>query len=251
MIADFWMRACVVHRAWRYRARVNRAEIRFLLDHLSAGQTAIDAGAYRGAFTYWMCRTVGKSGSVIAFEPQQDLSGYLRSVQSRFPLPQLQVVQAALSSEPGEAVFYAREHCGTSSLIQTEDVCSSTVVPRESLDHFCSDRKLKSIDFIKADVEGFELEMLQGAERILREDRPRLLIECVDGYRGKVSLARVFAILRDLNYDGFFFPKGRMRPLSEFRVDWHQWKPFTERWDIDFAFVPRECSSEVRLDRAA
>ncbi|MBP85825.1 MAG: hypothetical protein CMJ64_03770 [Planctomycetaceae bacterium] len=128
---------------------------------------------------------------------------------------------------------------------------STIVIPTESLDHYCSNRGLRPVNFIKADVEGYELELLHGAERILREDRPRLFLECVDGYHGKVSLERVLAMLRDLDYEGFSFPKERMRPLSDFRVGYHQWKPFTERWNIDFAFFPKECDSAIRLVQAA
>jgi FkbM family methyltransferase len=240
-----------MHRGWRYRLRVNKAEIRFLLDSLSPGETAVDAGAYRGAFTYWMCKRVGESGAVVAFEPQDGLSQYLRTIQSRFPLPQLRVVQAALSSKPGQATLNIPVHLGQSSLLPTEDACETIVVPKESLDHYCARHKLGPVKFIKADVEGSELEMLHGAERILREDRPCMLIECVDRYHGTVDLQAVLAFIRDLDYDGFFFPQDQLRPLSEFRVDYHQWKPFSDRWNIDFAFVPKECSASIRLGRAA
>ena len=63
-----------VFRAWRYRLRAERPEIRFLLNQLQLGHTAIDIGAHKGAYTYWMSQRVGSSGQVIAFEPQPELN---------------------------------------------------------------------------------------------------------------------------------------------------------------------------------
>ena len=52
------------YRAWRYRQRLERQEIRLLLRHLAAGDVAVDVGAHKGAYTYWMRRAVGASGTI-------------------------------------------------------------------------------------------------------------------------------------------------------------------------------------------
>ena len=59
------------YRAWRYRQRLERQEIRLLLRHLAAGDVAVDVGAHKGAYTYWMRRAVGASGKVYAFNAQR------------------------------------------------------------------------------------------------------------------------------------------------------------------------------------
>ena len=87
------MRARLIHRAWRYRLRTESPEGKFLLEHLEAGQTALDLGAHKGALSYWMCRRVRRSGKVIAFEPLPELAAYLRHIQRVYPLPQLKVVR--------------------------------------------------------------------------------------------------------------------------------------------------------------
>ena len=59
-----------VFRAWKYRLFTEQQEIKFLLENLSPGQTAVDIGSYKGAYTYWMSKRIGSTGKVFAFEPQ-------------------------------------------------------------------------------------------------------------------------------------------------------------------------------------
>ncbi len=77
-----------LYRAWRYRLLLERQEVRALRRHLTAGDTAIDIGAHKGAFTYWMLRRVGRDGLVLAFEPQRPLAVALRELVVRRRLSQ-------------------------------------------------------------------------------------------------------------------------------------------------------------------
>lgn len=65
----------LIYRAWRYRLRIDPGEIRYLLATLRPGRMALDIGAHKGAYSYWMSKAVGPWGEVIAFEPQPELAG--------------------------------------------------------------------------------------------------------------------------------------------------------------------------------
>ena len=95
--------------------------------------------------------------------------------------------------------------------------------------------------FIKCDVEGHELEVLQGGQRVLREDRPVLLVECVDSRPEVGQTDRVFPYLEALGYRGYFFPNGRTESLTRFRVEHHQVAPDAE-WLVNFASSRRNGS---------
>ena len=95
------LRARLMHRAWRYRLRTERPEVAFVRRHLAAHQTAIDVGAHRGAFIYWMLRAVGDAEQVVAVEPIPELAAYLRTFGDVGGYSRLQVVEAALSDAPG------------------------------------------------------------------------------------------------------------------------------------------------------
>ena len=94
------------HRGMRYRFRVETAEVRFLRKHLKSAQTAIDVGAHKGAFTYWMTRQVGRQGRVVAFEPIPRLADYLRHVKRALHASNLEVEQAALADCEGRRTLY-------------------------------------------------------------------------------------------------------------------------------------------------
>ena len=77
----------------------------------------------------------------------------------------------------------------------------------------CAHPDARPAGFIKCDVEGHELDVLVGAERVLREDRPVLLVESVDDRPTAGQTGRVFDHLRGLGYDGWFFEHGRRRSI--------------------------------------
>ena len=51
-----------IFRALRYRYRLEPQEIRLVQRHLVAGAVAVDVGAHKGAYTWWMRRAVGETG---------------------------------------------------------------------------------------------------------------------------------------------------------------------------------------------
>ena len=61
-------------------------------------------------------------------------------------------------------------------------------------------------NFIKADIEGGELNMLYGAEKILDKYRPNIMIEIVDihNHRFGYSLKDVYQFLMNKGYNGLF-----------------------------------------------
>ena len=68
-------------RADKYRRRSDPGGIRFLLETLRPGDTALDIGAHKGGYAYWMLKQVGKDGKVYAFEPQLSLFEHLMKLK--------------------------------------------------------------------------------------------------------------------------------------------------------------------------
>ena len=82
----------MTYRAWRYRLFLDRFEIRFMRRHLAPGDVAVDIGAHKGAYAYWMNKAVAPHGRVVCFEPQQPLVAYLNRMKTAVPMKQLEVV---------------------------------------------------------------------------------------------------------------------------------------------------------------
>ena len=150
-------------------------DIRHWVDRsISNGMNCVDVGCHLGAMLSQML-SLSPSGTHFAFEPTPYKVQWLRH-----KFPQVQVLDVALSDKPGQAEFFLqRKRSGFSGLRvhgDTTATLESFKVDCERLDDVIPENV--QIDFLKVDVEGGELDVLRGAERVLRRDRPKLLFEC-------------------------------------------------------------------------
>lgn len=236
-----------LHSAWRYRLRTERFPLSFLMGQDLDGTTAIDVGANRGIYSYWLHRLVGATGRVLAFEPQPELRTHLAELRDSFGLTRLEIAGVGLSSKRGELTLRRRRsHWGGASfdLHQEErDDLESIPVEVTTLDDYLASRKLDApVRFVKCDVEGHELPALRGSARTLANDRPDVLFECHDAANPDCS---VFSFLRSLDYEGFCFVGKGLAPVAEYAALRSRIHP---KALADFVFMPRERALATRVD---
>ena len=208
---------------------------------LRSSDTAVDVGAYKGGYTYWMRRAVGERGCVLAFEPQAEAAALLRKYVIAFRWSNVEVVEAALSAAPGAGILLrlASAPSPAASLVGASLPPSQvgTSVRLDTLDGFLADRSATArVGLIKCDVEGHELEVLRGAESTLRDHHPALLVECEARHLSGHSMTDVFHHLDALGYRGSFFWRGREEDVARFDATVHQVegrRPYVN----NFAFV--------------
>ena len=192
---------------------------------LRTGDVVVDAGAYKGGYTYWMRRSVGQAGLVIAFEPQPELAAFLARSVDAFGWGNVLVHGVGLSSTPGERTMHVPGHkpSARGSLVVERQGARTYTVPVEALDDVLEALPLgRPLALIKCDVEGNELDFFRGARRTLTTDRPKLLFEHEARFCPPGGAGRVFADLEALGYRGSFFWKDELLPISEFEFDTHQ-----------------------------
>jgi FkbM family methyltransferase len=225
-------------RAWRYRLRSEPAEIRFVRASLRSGDCAVDIGAHKGAYLYWMHRAVGPSGAVFAFEPQPVLAHYLEE-RARDLGSRVTVENLALSDANGTATLEVPAGgpaCGATLEPGLRGAKTSVEVAVRTLDNYFSTRPEVRIAFIKCDVEGHELRVFRGAEHVLRTHRPVLLFECELRHNRRQSMSDVFGFLQGLGYRGSFFLGSKCLPLEDFR-ETLQADPHSTSYANNFVFV--------------
>ncbi len=91
-----------------------------------------------------------------------------------------------------------------SANLNDEQSADGAIVALTTLDNFCENNDIKRLDFMKIDVEGHEEKVLQGGKRVIRENRPLLLIE-LDPARLKEGASSVEKIIESLTEMGDVF----------------------------------------------
>jgi len=231
-----------VYRAWRYRYRLEPLEIRLLLQHLDAGDIAVDVGAHKGAYTYWMRHAVGASGRVYAFEPQPFLAARLSSLVSASGFANVVVENLGLSSAAGTLMLNVPGP-GTSPGASFEAGSAegqSYPVQVTTLDDYFIDRDARRVRLVKCDAEGHELEVFRGGRRMLSEMRPCLLFECERRHRSSGRVDDVFQWLQELGYRGYFVDRKGAHDIREFDPEVHQRDNSDPGYVNNFLFLPAD-----------
>ena len=154
--------------------------------HLAPGDVFIDIGANIGFFTLIAARRVGPRGRVYSFEPvAENAASIVRSGRLN-GFSTIEVFGEAVGARTERSELMLAHHIGGAMLASAgkpPDLCGSVNVDVVSLDDAIDTRKLRSPALIKIDVEGAELEVLQGMRRTLQSVRPTLIYEVDDETR--------------------------------------------------------------------
>jgi FkbM family methyltransferase len=175
---------------------------------LRSGDGALDVGANLGVLTLLMAKLVGPTGTVHAFEPNPMLCQRLEQTLSRNQAKNVKLHAVALgASETRMDLRVPRGNFGAASLVRKiADPAQTHSVTVRKLDDVIFQEANSRIAFMKLDVEGFELEVLRGAQRLLERLRPAVLFETNEkGDRGQVS--PVMKFLKECDYEFLTIPR--------------------------------------------
>lgn len=189
------------------------------------GTLAVDIGAHFGTYSLALAKLVGKRGQVISIEPIEEDAQMLERAARQLHLP-IEVVHCALSSEEGFAEMHipsihGYQKTALSSLEPGDPAAEIRRVVTKRLDDVLAENSLP-VSFIKIDVEGHEVNVLNGGLLTLRTHKPAVLIE-VNNDLGHRPMEVVFDLILAQGYRGEFLESGKYRrPLSTFDVTKHQ-----------------------------
>jgi len=139
------------------------------------GDIVIDAGAFIGLFSIFAGKRVGKVGKVFAFEPDERSRGILSENIKLNNLENVEIFSYALGEFCTNLKFFvSSQHPASSGGIFLKG--KEKIVPQITLDDFVKKYDIKRIDFIKADIEGMERNLLKGAEDVIKKFKPKIAI---------------------------------------------------------------------------
>jgi FkbM family methyltransferase len=180
---------------------------RTIRHYVKPGDFCIDVGANSGPLTLLLAKLTGGGGRVLSFEPGPP---YFERLKRNLDLNPgfgeiVTPIQEGLSDREGTLLWAADpEHLYNAGFL---NVTEGTKVPVSTLDASVKRHGWNRLDFVKIDVEGMELEVLQGARETLERFRPIVLFETIELFRearGFDIFGEIEGMLNSLDYGLYY-----------------------------------------------
>jgi FkbM family methyltransferase len=158
-------------------------EMAKLKELVRQGAVFYDVGAHEGTFSLYGSRLVGASGQVLAFEPVERNSGYLKRHIRKNGCSNVRVFEYAVVDKPGTVKFklgstYAQGSVSSDGTISVKAV---------SIDDLVYNQNWPVPDVLKIDVQGAEALVLDGMKKTLADHKIKMLISCHSTGIGKAG----------------------------------------------------------------
>lgn len=202
------------------------------------GQMVLEVGANIGAHTISLAKFLGGRGMLLAFEPQPVIHQILCANVALNNLNNVRVVHSAVGAERGSITlpkidYHRRGNFGGVEMAQAEQPGEKII--KQTIDSL----NLPSCHFIKADVEGMERDVLEGAERTIKKYRPIMFIENDRVEHSKGLITKLF----DLDYVAYWHFAPMFNPDNFFKNDENV---FGKIISINLLCLPAEKEQQVK-----
>lgn len=208
------------HRNYWFRGTARERDTMMAIMRLvHPGDVVYDVGGHIGYLTILFSYL---GAHVFVFEPGRNNLPYLRTNVAQ--MNEVNIVESAVGERIGEAELLIEDLTGQNNSLagdfqlvanqrEARGVKVQTgrqTVPLTTIDHFTSEHP--SPDLIKIDIEGYEWQAIQGAEEVLRREKPTLVLELTR------NVSEIAAFMRGLGYtvvDERFHPLDPRMPTAE------------------------------------
>ena len=197
-------------------------ETKFLKKIINSGQTVLDIGANMGWYSVHFSKWVGQSGKIFAFEPVPEIHEELSSNIKLNFCQNIVVLNCALGNKNEKIFFNVSDFEGGSGASSENLKFGKKIeVLKRKLDDVMTEQNVDNIDFIKIDIEGGELNMLKGAEKLIEKHKPKMLLEIVDIHCDRFGYLPedVCNFLFNKGYDGFYIGNEHSKKLKDINID--------------------------------
>lgn len=154
-------------------------EIAIVKRLVKAGDVFFDIGASIGVYTFIASRLVGYTGTVHAFEPASYAYEVLLKNIELNGITNVVANQLGVSDRSGEAELLLNLDSGLTGLGRTGrgHITGTEIVQTTTLDEYVKRNRVRRVDFLKVDVEGFEGHVFRGGRGLI-EDNHNLTVLC-------------------------------------------------------------------------
>lgn len=174
--------------------------VELLHGELAEGDIVADIGANIGYYTLQEASLVGSAGKVYAIEPAPANASLLEKNIELNGYQNIEVFRVAMGNENGTSPFYVSKKRNLSSMLgqSMSTLLREVTVEVVTFDSFFS-RVGEYPTFIRMDVEGYEVEIIEGMREFLQASRPLRILMEMHSSRGE----EIISMLDTLNRGGF------------------------------------------------
>ncbi len=186
-------------------------------EQISKNHTIIDIGANIGSFSLVVSKYLGKEGRIIAIEPSKyAFQKFQENLELNKPVSDRIIpIQAFMTQNtyPVPEGVYASWDITSNSLRHTNHkgiLTSTNGAISLSLDQLVERFRIKKLDWLKIDVDGFEKDVLLGGQDVFENHKPNIFMELCEYSltEHNTSVEEILSFLIQFDYK-FYSVKGR------------------------------------------
>jgi FkbM family methyltransferase len=217
-------------RAKKYKNSDDRGGIKYINDNIQQGQIILDIGAHKAGYLFFIRKKVGFNGKIYAFEPQTILFDYLIKIKKIMNWENVTIEKIAMSDKMESVTLYipcnktGQNTSPSATIIENNNIKSiarTETVNTDTLDNYCSKYGINP-NLIKIDVEGNELKVFKGGLNILKEFKPKIIVEIEAIHVGKDQVIETFEFLKSIGYEGKIVHNKSLVPIEKFSFEKYQ-----------------------------
>jgi FkbM family methyltransferase len=161
--------------------------------NVSRNDTVLDCGAHLGVYARQALQAGAKL--VVAIEPgPRQIECLRRTFAAELAAGRVLIEPKGVWNKDGELDLYDTGDTAVQNVFGAPGL-KSVKVPMITIDHLVTELGLKSVDFIKMDIEGAEPQALRGASATLRKFKPKLAIAAYHTPEDHIQISEV--VLRE------------------------------------------------------
>lgn len=142
--------------------------------------------------------------TIFTFEPIPESFARLQKAVQRHP--RIKPFHTALGDTMGSIAMHLTPSAGTNTILPNSAAIKRIDIPIDTIDSFAAANVVETIDLLKIDVEGYELQVLKGAEQMLNRGGVRYVFaECVLPSDAESPHTSFFDLHQKLDQHGFCF----------------------------------------------
>jgi len=205
---------------------------------LKKGDIFIDIGSNIGLMAIYASQKVGTTGHIYSFEPEPKTYKILCENCDINNIKNITLNNIALGAKESKGIIYSNLDInrGAASLVR-RDGTKGTEISISTLDNYLDSKNIRQVKLIKADIEGYEFEMLKGASKLLHSEyAPILCIEYSNDVQSVTEVSDVYDFVTSINkYQVYKFTewKGSVCKLQKVQI-----KSDLPEHDNIFCFLP-------------